>query len=70
MWLVKETSMIAVNNAVYTWGRGDYGQLGRPLTCATDQAPNKLDISTMQGVPRVVSCGSEHTLVLTGMICC
>ena len=48
--------------SVYTWGRGDYGQLGRPLPTRMDHMPTRLDVP----VPAKVAVGAEHNLLLTG----
>lgn len=41
---------IPASGRIFSWGRGDYGQLGR----SCDQCVNSL------------KCGSEHNLAITG----
>lgn len=47
---------------LYSWGRGDYGQLGRSCDRSCDHVPTQIP-----NIPRVldVSCGSEHNLAVT-----
>ncbi|XP_076450340.1 secretion-regulating guanine nucleotide exchange factor-like isoform X2 [Babylonia areolata] len=51
------------NGEVYSWGRADYGQLGRSCDGSCDHTPRPV-----AGVrdARGVACGSEHCLALTG----
>ncbi|KAM7330831.1 hypothetical protein ACRRTK_010020 [Alexandromys fortis] len=63
---------------VFTWGRADYGQLGRKLESPDGQKPHKLDSSLafwrqQSSVPlslhcltgaAKISCGSEHNLAI------
>ncbi|XP_037307735.2 secretion-regulating guanine nucleotide exchange factor isoform X2 [Pungitius pungitius] len=59
---------------VFTWGRGDYGQLGRRAstsqnsTCAlTDQeARLPAEVSALRGATQI-ACGSEHNLAIMGV---
>ncbi|XP_057612120.1 secretion-regulating guanine nucleotide exchange factor isoform X2 [Chionomys nivalis] len=69
---------------VFTWGRADYGQLGRKLESPDGQKPHKLDSSLafwrqQSSVPlslhcltgaAKISCGSEHNLAIIGDKCC
>ncbi|XP_028304622.1 secretion-regulating guanine nucleotide exchange factor isoform X1 [Gouania willdenowi] len=56
---------------VFTWGRGDYGQLGRPPP--TNQGPTQTsaegvlpsEVKDLCGATQI-SCGSEHNLALVG----
>ena len=50
---------------VYTWGRADYGQLGRSCDRLCDHEPKP--VPGVQGVCRI-ACGSEHNLALTGTV--
>ncbi|CAH1786323.1 unnamed protein product, partial [Owenia fusiformis] len=58
------THMLAVteSGAVYSWGRGDYGQLGRPCNAKCDPRPQKI-----VGLQNLVTlcCGSEHNMAIT-----
>ncbi|KAH3886308.1 secretion-regulating guanine nucleotide exchange factor-like isoform X1 [Dreissena polymorpha] len=47
---------------VYSWGRGDYGQLGRSRSPDIDHIPGVMDIS--EKITQL-ECGSEHNLLLT-----
>ena len=62
-----KVDVISECGRVYTWGRGDYGQLGRPLPTRMEYRPTVLEIS---GVPRQVVLGSEHNLLLDGQSLC
>ena len=59
-------SHVSAKGAVYTWGRGDYGQLGRPLQTQSDYIPRCIDIPR----PLQVSVGSEHNMLLSGESSC
>lgn len=58
------THMLAKTESgnIYTWGRNDYGQLGRDKDMPFDAMPQSLS-----GIkdPVDITCGSEHTLLLT-----
>ncbi|XP_032344799.1 secretion-regulating guanine nucleotide exchange factor isoform X4 [Camelus ferus] len=68
---------------VFTWGRADYGQLGRTLESHEGWKPEKQDSSlpcsrTSKSTPSPlhcltgateVSCGSEHNLAVMGGVC-
>lgn len=68
---------------VFTWGRADYGQLGRRLECHEGWMLGKQDSSLPCSGPQKstpsslhcltgateVSCGSEHNLAVTGGAC-
>ncbi|XP_029063292.1 secretion-regulating guanine nucleotide exchange factor isoform X3 [Monodon monoceros] len=68
---------------VFTWGRADYGQLGRTLKSHEDWKPKKQDPSLCCSRPSKstpsclhcltgateVSCGSEHNLAVIGGTC-
>ncbi|XP_021350357.1 secretion-regulating guanine nucleotide exchange factor-like isoform X1 [Mizuhopecten yessoensis] len=47
---------------LYSWGRGDYGQLGRPCDGSCDHVP-----TLIPGLPsfQSISCGSEHNLAVS-----
>ena len=52
-------------NNLYSWGRNDYGQLGR--TCSSqgaifDHIPKEVPVE----VTKQVVCGSEHNIALLG----
>ncbi|XP_077451816.1 secretion-regulating guanine nucleotide exchange factor isoform X5 [Stigmatopora argus] len=56
---------------VFTWGRGNYGQLGRPLAAGPNSEPRSADNSSKAFLPAEVkglcgatqiACGSEHNL--------
>lgn len=51
---------------LYSWGRADYGQLGRSCDRSCDPIPKP--VADVQDVASIV-CGSEHNLILTGMFC-
>ncbi|XP_061825646.1 secretion-regulating guanine nucleotide exchange factor isoform X2 [Nerophis lumbriciformis] len=60
---------------VFTWGRGNYGQLGRPLTRALNSEHQSADGGSQAYVPAEVkslceatqiACGSEHNLAIVG----
>ncbi|KAI5945337.1 Secretion-regulating guanine nucleotide exchange factor [Manis javanica] len=69
---------------VFTWGRADYGQLGRKLEPHEVWKPQKQDSSLPCSRPQKsmpsplhclmgateVSCGSEHNLAVIGGACC
>ncbi|XP_064599874.1 secretion-regulating guanine nucleotide exchange factor-like [Liolophura sinensis] len=47
---------------VMSWGRGDYGQLGRPCTEAFSHTPGRIpDLIRVSQI----ACGSEHNLAVT-----
>ena len=48
---------------VYSWGRADYGQLGREVQHQYDPIPQP--ISGLDDVI-CIQCGSEHNLALSG----
>lgn len=52
------------NGDIYSWGRNDYGQLGRTLGTAQGYDPRPQRIAGITH-PRSITCGSEHTLLLT-----
>ncbi|XP_045681465.1 secretion-regulating guanine nucleotide exchange factor isoform X2 [Phyllostomus hastatus] len=69
---------------VFTWGRADYGQLGRkpespegrepetqgsPLCCSGPQKSTPSCLHCLTGATEV-SCGSEHNLAVVGGTCC
>ncbi|XP_070347420.1 secretion-regulating guanine nucleotide exchange factor isoform X38 [Equus asinus] len=66
---------------VFTWGRADYGQLGRKLEshenwkldkqglslpCPRPQKSTPSPLHCLMGATEVVSCGSEHNLAVIG----
>ncbi|XP_070131012.1 secretion-regulating guanine nucleotide exchange factor isoform X16 [Equus caballus] len=66
---------------VFTWGRADYGQLGRKLEshenwrldmqglslpCPRPQKSTPSPLHCLTGATEVVSCGSEHNLAVIG----
>ncbi|CAJ1056532.1 secretion-regulating guanine nucleotide exchange factor [Xyrichtys novacula] len=65
---------------VFTWGRGDYGQLGQPTSASLDQDQKSGGPSAGDGNQRVclpaevealrgatqIACGSEHNLAIVG----
>ncbi|XP_028917542.1 secretion-regulating guanine nucleotide exchange factor [Ornithorhynchus anatinus] len=68
---------------VFTWGRADYGQLGRNRKVQEewkkeepDRSPPSKDVSKMEPIPvpgltgaSEIACGSEHNLAVTGGQC-
>lgn len=62
---MNQFEFVAESGNVYSWGRADYGQLGRPCDQPYDPTP-KL-IQCLQHVQAVV-CGSEHTLAISGKV--
>nr|XP_057931146.1 secretion-regulating guanine nucleotide exchange factor isoform X2 [Doryrhamphus excisus] len=64
-----------VSGRVFTWGRGDYGQLGRPLTSPLNREHQSADGESQILLPAEVkilcgatqiACGSEHNLAIVG----
>lgn len=69
---------------VFTWGRADYGQLGRKPESPEGQKPEEQGSPLQHSGPRKstpsclhclmgaaeVSCGSEHNLAVVGGTCC
>lgn len=53
------------SGALYSWGRGDYGQLGRSRSGGATYSPLPALIETSIEVTSF-ACGSEHTLFLAG----
>ncbi|XP_033753080.1 LOW QUALITY PROTEIN: secretion-regulating guanine nucleotide exchange factor-like, partial [Pecten maximus] len=48
---------------LYSWGRGDYGQLGRSCDGSCDHIPTLIpNLPSVQNI----SCGSEHNLAISG----
>lgn len=58
------THSLAVTDSgeVYSWGRADYGQLGRPCDQSFDHTPKPVE---KLGKAHTVACGSEHNLAIT-----
>ena len=50
---------------MFSWGRGDYGQLGMSRTSAEDFVPRKIE--NLKNV-RQLCCGSEHNMAITGNV--
>ena len=55
--------LLADKRKVYSWGRADYGQLGREVQHQYDPIPQP--ISGLDDVT-CIQCGSEHNLALSG----
>ena len=53
---------------LYSWGRGDYGQLGRSRSDDRSFSPNPGKIDTKVKM-KTFECGSEHTLFISGRDC-
>ncbi|KAL8591513.1 hypothetical protein ACOMHN_000528 [Nucella lapillus] len=53
------SGVLTETGKVYSWGRADYGQLGRSCDGPCDHVPRP--VAGMEGVQRLV-CGSEHCL--------
>ncbi|KAM8861564.1 secretion-regulating guanine nucleotide exchange factor [Synchiropus picturatus] len=60
---------------VFTWGRQNYGQLGRPLSELSAETPTRRDalevchpaeVKTLFGATEI-ACGSEHNLAVLGV---
>ncbi|XP_066221143.1 secretion-regulating guanine nucleotide exchange factor isoform X5 [Saccopteryx leptura] len=79
----KEPSRVTETGKVFTWGRADYGQLGRkveshegwkpekqgsPLSCSRPQKSMPSSLHCLTGATEV-SCGSEHNLAVIGGAC-
>ncbi|XP_070347407.1 secretion-regulating guanine nucleotide exchange factor isoform X25 [Equus asinus] len=77
----KEPSRVTETGKVFTWGRADYGQLGRKLEshenwkldkqglslpCPRPQKSTPSPLHCLMGATEVVSCGSEHNLAVIG----
>ncbi|KAL3843185.1 hypothetical protein ACJMK2_021135 [Sinanodonta woodiana] len=60
------THLLAVtkDGSIYSWGRADYGQLGRSHDQSCDWVPCKLDLDPPVH-PHAICCGSEHNLVIS-----
>ncbi|XP_052227523.1 uncharacterized protein LOC127842198 isoform X2 [Dreissena polymorpha] len=56
------SAALTESGLVYSWGRGDYGQLGRSRSPDIDHIPGVMDIS--EKITQL-ECGSEHNLLLT-----
>ena len=57
--------VFVVEGILYSWGRNDYGQLGRLSSnpCAAfDYTPKPVPVT----VTKQVVCGSEHSIALLG----
>lgn len=52
----------SASGKVYSWGRGNYGQLGRSCDHSHDSKPQQ--IQELHGI-KSLECGSEHSLVTT-----
>ncbi|XP_053529005.1 secretion-regulating guanine nucleotide exchange factor isoform X9 [Artibeus jamaicensis] len=80
----KEPSRVTETGKVFTWGRADYGQLGRKLEspegwkpeeqgshlrCSRPQKSTPSSLHCLTGATEV-SCGSEHNLAVVGGTCC
>ncbi|XP_076790725.1 secretion-regulating guanine nucleotide exchange factor isoform X5 [Arvicanthis niloticus] len=80
----KEPSRVTESGKVFTWGRADYGQLGRRLESPEAQKPVEQDSPftfqrSQKSVPSPlhcltgaaeISCGSEHNLAVIRDKCC
>lgn len=55
--------MFVDSGILYSWGRADLGQLGRTCMESCDHIPGV--VAKLAGV-RSHSCGSEHSLAVTG----
>ncbi|KAM5183954.1 secretion-regulating guanine nucleotide exchange factor isoform 5-T5 [Callospermophilus lateralis] len=79
----KEPSRVTETGKVFTWGRADYGQLGRKLEshdswklekqdssfpCLRPQNSPPSSLHCLTGATEV-SCGSEHNLAVIGGVC-
>jgi len=63
--LVSARAGVTKDGALWSWGRGQYGQLGHS-NGAPRQRPERLGREMFGGSPAVmVACGNNHTLVLT-----
>ncbi|CAH1256948.1 SERGEF [Branchiostoma lanceolatum] len=63
------THLVAVteDRRVWTWGRADYGQLGRfgDRTALQHSCPQPAELSSLYGVKQL-QCGSEHNIAVIG----
>ncbi|XP_014386388.1 PREDICTED: secretion-regulating guanine nucleotide exchange factor isoform X7 [Myotis brandtii] len=79
----KEPSRVPETGKVFTWGRADYGQLGRkleseegwrpekqgsPLPCSRPWESTPSSLHCLTGATEI-SCGSEHNLAVIGGAC-
>ncbi|XP_016519904.1 secretion-regulating guanine nucleotide exchange factor isoform X3 [Poecilia formosa] len=61
---------------VFTWGRGDYGQLGRSASVSENAETSMgirkdcipVEVTSLHGATQIV-CGSEHNLAIGGASC-
>lgn len=59
------TAAVAADGSLYTWGDGQYGQLGRAnLPSSHSTVPRLVDAFADEGV-HMVACGNFHTLAVT-----
>ncbi|KAM9768701.1 secretion-regulating guanine nucleotide exchange factor isoform 2-T2 [Dama dama] len=77
------SASLTVTGKVFTWGRADYGQLGRTVETREGRQSEKQDPSLpgsgpQKGTPSClpcltgateISCGSEHNLAVIGGVC-
>ncbi|XP_012229617.2 secretion-regulating guanine nucleotide exchange factor-like isoform X1 [Linepithema humile] len=65
---------ILSNGTVFSWGRNDYGQLGRPLSNSQNEISIEERLQCIEGIPKItqLSVGSEHNVALAdnGTILC
>ncbi|XP_011350716.2 secretion-regulating guanine nucleotide exchange factor isoform X2 [Ooceraea biroi] len=59
---------ILSNGAIFSWGRNDYGQLGRSSSNVQNETSVKEDVLRIEHIPTIVqlSVGSEHNIAVTG----
>jgi alpha-tubulin suppressor-like RCC1 family protein len=59
-----EHSCVIADDALYTWGKGQYGRLGHGSE-KSEKLPKVVEALNGKGLKEVI-CGSEFTIVLTG----
>lgn len=61
---------IYLDGTVFSWGRNDYGQLGRSSTKSQNGISAEERLQCVEHIPKIVqlSVGSEHNIALTGKL--
>lgn len=57
-----------LDGIVFSWGRNDYGQLGRPLSNPQNEVSIEERLQCIEEIPKItqLSVGSEHNVALAG----
>ncbi|KAG5326694.1 SRGEF factor, partial [Acromyrmex heyeri] len=65
---------ILSNGIIFSWGRNDYGQLGRSLSKSQNGISTEERLQCIENIPKIIqlSVGSEHNVALTdnGAVLC